>query len=468
MGRSGSAHQDRADSGALGAGDLEHVEQDVGCVQVRADQDVGCAAQAAVRQRGAANGLRQGSIAMHFAIAFDVRCCLHKQVARIAHLARRFARRRAVVGMRQKSHLGWHAKALHFLGCHQGDGSQLGGIGVFIDVGVGNEQRVLFQHQGVHGGQLGGAGLQTDDVADVLQVAVEFAHQAADHGIGIAQVHHQRGDQRIGAAHCRLGGFRRDAFAAHDALVGFPVLAKARVVFRVAHFHVLAQAHAQVGFGNSVVDHGWATNENGLGQAIVDRALHGAQHALVFAFGIGHALLCQLGGVEHRTHEHTGLVHKAGQAFAVGGNVLDGPRGNARLGRCLGHCRGNAQDQAGVKGRRNQVVGAEMKVFARIGRSDFIAEAGFGQFGDLAHAGQLHGLGDLGGAAVQCAPEDVREAQDIVDLVRVVRAAGGHDAVRACCLGQFGTDLWLGVGERQNDWLVAHGHEHVHGQHARG
>ena len=35
-------------------------------------------------------------------------------------------------------------------------------------------------------------------------------------------------------------------------------------------------------------------------------------------------------------------------------------------------------------------------------------------------AGEFHLLGDAGRADVQCAAEDEREAEDVVDLVRVV------------------------------------------------
>src|SRR3712207_8141554 len=39
----------------------------------------------------------------------------------------------------------------------------------------------------------------------------------------------------------------------------------------------------------------------------------------------------------------------------------------------------------------------------------------------------LHVLGDVPRADVECAAEDPREAQHVVDLVRVVGAAGGDD-----------------------------------------
>src|SRR5690606_18948994 len=103
------------------------------------------------------------------------------------------------------------------------------------------------------------------------------------------------------------------------------------------------------------------------------------------------------------------------ERVAVGLQIGDGTGGDARRGGGFGHGGGDAQDQARVKRRGDEVVGAEAQFHARIGARHLVGNLGFGQVGDLAHAGQLHGFGDLGGAAIQGAAEDVGEAQDVVD-----------------------------------------------------
>ena len=132
----------------------------------------------------------------------------------------------------------------------------------------------------------------------------------------------------------------------------------------------------------------------------------------------------------------------------------------------LGHGRCDAQDEARIEGLGDDVVGAESQLLALVGGGHLFADVGLGQLGDLAHAGQLHLFRDLGCAAVQRAAEDVGEAQHVIDLVRVVRAAGGDDAVGPHFLGQLGPDLGLGVGQRQDDGLVGHGLDHVLRDHA--
>ena len=370
--------------------------------------------------------------------------------------------------MRQKRHLGRHAKALHFFGRHQRDAGQQLGIRVFVDVGVGNEQGVLFQHQRVQRRQAGRTVFQTQHRLHMGDVAVKFADQAAQHRVRVPDMHHQRGNQGVGAAHCRLGRIRRDAVAPHQAVVGFPILAETRVVVRVADFDVDAGLQAQAGGGDARLDDGGAANQNRPRQTVVDSGLRGAQHALVFALGVGDALQVGLGGGKHRAHKHAGLVDKARQAFAIRLDIGNRARGHARLGRSLRHGGRNTQNQARVKRRRNQIIRPKAQLFADVGRGHFGAHFFFGEVGNLAHAGQLHFLGDFGGAAIERTTEDVRKAQHVVDLVRVVRAASRHDAVGAHRLGQLGANLRLGIGQRQDDRLVGHGFQHLGRQHAGG
>ena len=214
--------------------------------------------------------------------------------------------------MRQEGHLGRQAETAHCLGGHQRNAGKLLGARVFVDKGVGDEQRVPWQHQRIERGKTGRAGFQADHVAHMVQMHVEAAMQAAEHGVGIAELDHQRGNRGGGAAHGGLGRFRAHAVAAQQAVVGFPVVAKARIVLGVDAFHVLAQAHAQAGLQNAGLDHGRTAHQNGRGDPLVQHQLRGAQHAFVFALGIGDAPGAgHAGRAEDRAHQHAGGVDKA-------------------------------------------------------------------------------------------------------------------------------------------------------------
>eukprot|EP01022_Parablepharisma_sp_SALTPOND_P023573 TRINITY_DN501_c0_g7_i1.p1 TRINITY_DN501_c0_g7~~TRINITY_DN501_c0_g7_i1.p1 ORF type:complete len:1271 (+),score=484.06 TRINITY_DN501_c0_g7_i1:9557-13369(+) len=458
MHRCGRAQQDGADGGALAAAGLQDVEEDVGGIQVGADQHVGRTGQAAVGQADAvADLLGQGCVTVQFTGGLDLRCQLLEVLVGLRHLAGRRTRRAAVVGVRQEGHLGRHAEARHFLGRRQGDAGQLLGVRGVVDVGVGDEEGLLGQQHGIQCREFLGAVLLADHFFHMGQVAVVVAVQAAQHGVGVTGLDHQRGQQAAAGAHV--------GFAA--TLVVGGVAGHAGIGGRIDDLHVLARLDAQAGLLDAGFDGLGTTHQDGCGQAFVGHELHRAQYALVFTVGVDHALWRALGGVEDGLHEHAGLVDEAGQLGAIGVEVGDGAGRHAGLGSGLGHGRGDLEDQARIERGRDQVVRTEHQFLAGIGGADFGAGLGLGQVGDLAHAGQLHGFGDLGGAAVQRATEDVGEAQHIVDLVRIVRTAGGDDAIRTHSLGQFGADFRFRIGQGQDDGLVGHGLDHLGAQHAR-
>ena len=92
MHRLGSAQQDGAHRHAVTFRHLDDIEQNVGRVQVGTNQQIGLATQRAVHQAAAANRIGQRRIALQFAIAFDVRGQVVKEISGLSHLLRRSAR----------------------------------------------------------------------------------------------------------------------------------------------------------------------------------------------------------------------------------------------------------------------------------------------------------------------------------------------------------------------------------------
>ena len=82
-------------------------------------------------------------------------------------------------------------------------------------------------------------------------------------------------------------------------------------------------------------------------------------------------------------------------------------------------------------------------------------------------AGDLHLLVDRGRADVEGAAEDEREAQDVVDLVGIVAAAGGDDRIGPRRARLLGLDLGHRIGERQDQRPLGHGPHHRLGDQAR-
>jgi hypothetical protein len=139
------------------------------------------------------------------------------------------------------------------------------------------------------------------------------------------------------------------------------------------------------------------------------------------------------------------------QLVLIGGEVFDRPTRHAGPHGGLRYGGRDAQDQAWVKGLGNDVVRPEGGRGAAIGRRRHLAGLLAGQVGHRLDGGHLHGLIDLAGVDVQRTAKHEGEAQDVVDLVRIVAAPSGDDRVRTRGAHLLGPDLRLRIGQRQYD-----------------
>ena len=149
------------------------------------------------------------------------------------------------------------------------------------------------------------------------------------------------------------------------------------------------------------------------------------------------------------------------QLFAVSVHVGDGALSHAAGYRGLHHGGRDLHHQARIKRFGDQVLGSKGQGFARIGGSDHLALLGLRQVSDGMYRGNFHLRRDGGRSCVQGATKDVGEAQDIVDLVGVVGATGGHDGVVSHLQNLFGQDLRRGVGQCHDDGPLRHFFHHL-------
>ena len=156
------------------------------------------------------------------------------------------------------------------------------------------------------------------------------------------------------------------------------------------------------------------------------------------------------------------------QAFAVGVHVGNRAQCHAAVCRRLGHRWRDLHHQARVKRLGNQVLRPESQLFAGIGGSHHLALLGLGQLGDGVHRRDFHLDRDGRGAGIQGATENIGKTQDVVDLVRVVGAAGGHHGVTAHCLDVFRGDFGIWVGQGKNDGVRCHLLNHGRFEHTTG
>ena len=258
------------------------------------------------------------------------------------------------------------------------------------------------------------------------------------------------------AAHLEAGILGRDALPFRELVVGPPVVAVARVGFRIDEFEFASGPHAQTEPLEPLPDHLGPAHQDRPGEPLVDHDLHGAQHALVLALGVNDAPRRFLRRREQRLHDQAGVVDELQERIAVGVEIRDRARRHAGSHRRLRHRRRDARDQPRVERPRDDVLGAEADRLDAVGERHLLRGFRLRQPRDGFDRGQLHLGVDVRRAHVERAAEDEREAQDVVHLVRVVRASGRDDAVRPRRGGELGHDLRIGIGEGENQRPFGH------------
>jgi hypothetical protein len=236
------AEQDRADRHAVAAGHLQHVEQDVGRIQVGQHQQVGGAAAAWCRAGSC--GAPPRTAPHRPASRRRTRCRV--RALRTARAPRACGAPKALdepkIECDRKATLGGRPKrrtsAAAIARCRpvpRRSGSSLTKVSAMNSVCWSSISAFIAaitcaRRDGRPMTCARGPG------------AVEAADQAAQHRVGLAAAQHQRRDQRVGAPHRRLGRLGRDALAPHQLVVGLPVGAEARVVLGVDDLEVAAGA----------------------------------------------------------------------------------------------------------------------------------------------------------------------------------------------------------------------------------
>ena len=118
-----------------------------------------------------------------------------------------------------------------------------------------------------------------------------------------------------------------------------------------------------------------------------------------------------------------------------------------------------------VERLRDDVTGTEMKVLGGVDPPHGIRHGLLREGGKSTHSGDLHLVVDAGRFHVQRPAKDRREAQHVVDLIRMVRAARRDDCVGARLDRQVVSNLRIRIRQGEHDRAIAHRPEHLRTQH---
>ena len=186
----------------------------------------------------------------------------------------------------------------------------------------------------------------------------------------------------------------------------------------------------------------------------------GAQHAGIVALGKNHPGLRLFGASMDALQDRRGRVHPRLERLPIGFQVDNRTTRDASIHARLGNGGRDHVDQPRIKGCGNDVIAPERQL-AAIGHGNLIRHIFAGKGGKGTGAGDFHLVVDGAGVDVESAPEEIGEAQHIVDLIWVITAPSGHDGIGADGMGLFGGDFRVGVGHGKDHRVVGHGGDHL-------
>ncbi len=190
----------------------------------------------------------------------------------------------------------------------------------------------------------------------------------------------------------------------------------------------------------------------------------GADHLLLFPFGEDDAGRIGAHPFHDRIERVHGGIEPRRELTRVAAEIVDRPARHARIHRRLGHRGRDARNEPGVEGVGDDVIGTETKLAPRRGVMHLIGDVLAGELGQRLGRGDLHRLVDGARPHVEGAAENVRKAEHVVDLVRIVGAASGDDRVRCYLARLLRGDFGIRIGHREDDRARGHRAHHLRGE----
>ncbi len=402
----------------------------------------------------------EGEVDLHLAVDQHLRVGLVEVVDGLVDLERAALLVGPEVGVGEHGHDGLVGEELDGVVRQAGDVDQDLGRGVAVDQRVGHEEGALLAGDDVHGPEVLVGGADADDLLGQLVDLGVAAVDAGDEGVGVARLDHHHAEgvafdhllAGLGVGDAVAGPFLGEEAGVAVAALGLAV---------VAEVDDLDALEADVLLGGDLGQAFLVAQEDGDADAQVLGLDGGFQHVDVVGLGEDDAFRVGLGHVGERAEELVVVAHHLAQVVAVTIPVGDRLARDARFDGRLGHGCRDARQEPRVEGLGQDVVAAEGGPFQLVSGVHHVGHRLLGQLGDGVDGGALHLLVDGLGARVERPAEDVGEAQDVVDLVGIVGAAGGEDDVGARGHRVGVGDLRVGVGQGEDDGVGVHAPHHV-------
>ena len=305
------------------------------------------------------------------------------------------------------------------------------------------------------------AGLGIDHALHIRECDREITGHAGHHGVGIAERNHAGGEMVAVLVDQAL------AIAQQIAAPLQPLVQEVEVdgvAGRHASIDDLdAFAELDAGLACGLAHQVLAADQQRGPQPLVHETGRGADYLLFLALREHHTFRLSAQPCED-LHQRSGdRIAPRVQLLAVGVHVDDRLAGDAGIHGRLGDGGRHRGNKPRVERHRDDVFRSVFRPCPVQG-GDFVGHVLARQIGERVRGGDLHLHIDGGGAHVERAAENEREAENIIDLIGIVGAAGGHDGVVAHLRHFLGGNLGVGIGQGEDDRLGRHRLDHVRGE----
>ena len=424
----------------------------VGRLQHREDEDVRRAPRKlAEREQAGENPGNHRGVGMHRPIDDQVRLFLRENAQRLLHLRDPRSPGGAEVGVGDERHPRGDSELARRLRRLPRDLGQGPAIRADVDRGIGEEIHLIAREHDVHTADPAGPGLEAHDLHAGTDRLGKSLGDPGDHAVGVAHPHHH-GSEVVCGTHGDARPVQGLPLALPQPVVLQDIVLEARVVLRVDDHGV---AEIEVELAAFPLDLVPSPEEDRLRHFLLADHGGGAEDAAVLPLRVDDPLGRAAGLVDDRAHDAAGLPEQALEAVAILVEIErllrhSGFHGGARYGQRL------PDQNARIERLGNQVLAAEVEVLVAIRLAHRVGHILLGQIREGVGSRHLHLFVDGGGPAVQRAAEDEGEAENVVDLVRVVGPPGGHDDVLAGGHRVRVGNLGIGVGHGEDDRIRVH------------
>ena len=329
-----------------------------------------------------------------------------------------------------------------------------------VDKSIGNEEYALLGVENMHSGKGVILFAYADNLLGHLDGVRVLGVQTGDKRVGIASLYHHH-TKVVALVHLVVSLLKCVALA--RTLLGKMLSIGCTTALLLIGTHVYKLNTIKVklqALGHTAQTVGVAQKDR-VADALCLSLYSSLHHRWMCAFGKHYALwvhacsivqvACKLGFLTEQLHKVLLVSVPVGNGFACY-SAFDSSLGNSRAHFC---------DKTWVYWFRYEIFRTEREVVDMINLINNIWHRLLGKVGDGMYGSHLHLLVNSLGMNVEGATEDVRETNNVVNLVRIVASSGRHKHVWAACHSVLVANLRYRIGKGKHNRLVGHRAYHV-------